>query len=64
LAWRRAACCGASASRDEIAIVEATGSAMQLNIWLIDLREFGNLKRAIEALTATVADGFARHAAA
>jgi DNA-binding transcriptional LysR family regulator len=54
----------ASASRDEIAIVEATGFAMQLDIWLIHLREFGNLKRAIEALTATVADGFARYAAA
>jgi DNA-binding transcriptional LysR family regulator len=54
----------ASASRDEIAIVQATGFAMQLDIWLIHLREFGNLKRAIEALTATVADGFARYAAA
>jgi DNA-binding transcriptional LysR family regulator len=54
----------ASASRDEIAIVKATGFAMQLDIWLIHLREFGNLKRAIEALTATVADGFARYAAA
>src|ERR1700719_868600 len=54
----------ASASRDEIAIVQATGFAMQLDIWLIHLREFGNLKRAIEALTATVAAGFARYAAA
>ncbi len=54
----------ASASRDEIAIVQATGFAMQLDIWLIHLKEFGNLKRAIEALTATVADGFARYAAA
>jgi DNA-binding transcriptional LysR family regulator len=54
----------ASASRDEIAIVQATAFAMQLDIWLIRLREFGNLKRAIEALTATVADGFARYAAA
>jgi DNA-binding transcriptional LysR family regulator len=54
----------ASASRDEIAIVEATGFAMKLDIWLIHLREFGNLKRAIEALTATVADGFVRYAAA
>jgi DNA-binding transcriptional LysR family regulator len=53
----------ASASRNEIAIVEATGFAMQLNIWLIHLKEFGNLKRAIEALAATVADGFARYAA-
>jgi DNA-binding transcriptional LysR family regulator len=53
----------ASASRDEIAIVKATGFAMQLDIWLIHLREFGNLKRAIEALTATVADGFVRYAA-
>jgi DNA-binding transcriptional LysR family regulator len=54
----------ASASREEIAIVDATGFAMQLDIWLIHLREFGNLKRAIETLTATVADGFARYAAA
>jgi hypothetical protein len=51
----------ASASRDEISIVDATGFAMQLDIWLIHLREFGNLKRAIEALAAMVADGFARH---
>jgi DNA-binding transcriptional LysR family regulator len=54
----------ASASRDEIAIVRVTGFEMQLDIWLIHLKEFGNLKRAIEALTATVADGFARYAAA
>ncbi len=54
----------ASASRDEIAIVDASGFAMQLDIWLIHLREFGNLGRAIERLTAMVADGFARYAAA
>src|ERR1700736_3733631 len=54
----------ASASRDEIAIVDAAGFAMQLDIWLIHLREFGNLRRAIERLTAMVADGFARYAAA
>jgi len=54
----------ASASRDEIAIVQATGFAMQLDIWLIHLREFGNLRRVIERLTAMVADGFARYAAA
>jgi DNA-binding transcriptional LysR family regulator len=54
----------ASASCDAIAIVDATGFAMQLNIWLIHLTEFGNLKRAIETLTATVADDFARYAAA
>jgi len=34
---------------------------MQLDIWLIHLREFGNLRRAIEALAAMVADGFARY---
>ncbi len=51
----------ASASRDEISIVDATGFAMQLDIWLIHLREFGNLRRAIEALAAMVADGFARY---
>jgi DNA-binding transcriptional LysR family regulator len=54
----------ASASRDEIAIVDATGFAMQLDIWLIHLKEFGNLKRAIEALAATVAEGFAHYDAA
>jgi hypothetical protein len=37
---------------------------MQLDIWLIHLREFGNLRRVIERLTAMVADGFARYAAA
>jgi DNA-binding transcriptional LysR family regulator len=50
-----------SASRDEISIVDAAGFAMQLDIWLIHLREFGNLKRAIEALAAMVAEGFARY---
>jgi DNA-binding transcriptional LysR family regulator len=54
----------ASASRDEIAIVDATGFAMQLDIWLIHLKDFGNLRRAIEALTAMVANGFDRYAAA
>jgi hypothetical protein len=54
----------ASASRDEIAIVDATGFAMQLDIWLIHLREFGNLRRVIERLPAMVAEGFARYAAA
>jgi DNA-binding transcriptional LysR family regulator len=54
----------ASASRDEIAIVDGTGFAMQLDIWLIHLKEFGNLRRAIEALAATVADGFAHYDAA
>jgi DNA-binding transcriptional LysR family regulator len=54
----------ASASRDEIAIVDATDFAMQLDIWLIHLRELGNLGRAIERLTAMVADGFARYAVA
>jgi DNA-binding transcriptional LysR family regulator len=53
----------ASASRDEIEIVDAAGFAMQLYIWLVHLREFGNLRRAIERLTAMVADGFARYAA-
>jgi hypothetical protein len=53
----------ASASRDEIAIVDAAGFAMQLDICLIHLREFGNLRRAIERLTAMVVDGFARYAA-
>jgi DNA-binding transcriptional LysR family regulator len=54
----------ASASRNEIAVVDAAGFDMQLDIWLIHLGEFGNLKRAIEALAATVADGFANYAAA
>ena len=54
----------ASASRNEIAIVDATGFAMRLEIWLIHLGEFGNLRRAIERLTVMVADGFARYAVA
>jgi hypothetical protein len=44
--------------------VDAAGFDMQLDIWLIHLGEFGNLKRAIEALATTVADGFANYAAA
>jgi hypothetical protein len=54
----------ASASRNEIAVVDAAGFDMQLDVWLIHLGEFGNLKRAIEALATTVADGFANYAAA
>ncbi len=54
----------ASASRDDIAIVDAPDFAMQLEIWLIHLKEFGNLKRPIEALATVVADGFARYDAA
>ena len=53
-----------SASRDDIAIVDATDFAMRLEAWLIHLKEFGNLKRPIEALAAIVADGFARYDAA
>jgi DNA-binding transcriptional LysR family regulator len=53
-----------STSRDEIAIVDAAGFAMRLDIWLIHLKEFGNLKRAIDVLAAMVAEGFARYAAA
>jgi hypothetical protein len=41
--------------------VDAAGFAMQLDVWLIHLREFGNLKRAIEVLAAMVADGFAHY---
>jgi DNA-binding transcriptional LysR family regulator len=52
----------ASASRDEIAIVDAAGFAMQLDIWLIHLKEFGNLKRAIERFSEMVAERFARYA--
>jgi hypothetical protein len=44
--------------------VDATDFAMRLDIWLIHLKEFGNLRRAIEALAATVADGFAHYDAA
>jgi DNA-binding transcriptional LysR family regulator len=53
-----------SASRDELSIVDAAGFAMQLDIWLIHLKEFGNLKRAIDALAAMVAEGFAHHGVA
>jgi DNA-binding transcriptional LysR family regulator len=53
-----------SASRDEISIVDAADFAMRLDIWLIHLRELGNLKRAIQALATMVADGFARDDAA
>lgn len=52
----------ASASRDEIAIVDAIGFAMRLDVWLIHQGEFGNLRRAVERLTLIVADGFARYA--
>jgi DNA-binding transcriptional LysR family regulator len=50
-----------SASRDEIVIVDASGFAMQLDIWLIHLKEFGNLRLAIESLAAMVTEGFSRY---
>jgi DNA-binding transcriptional LysR family regulator len=53
----------ASGNRDGVAIVEVTDFGMALDIWLVHLKEFGNLKRAIESLATTVADGFALYAA-
>jgi DNA-binding transcriptional LysR family regulator len=52
-----------SVNREAVMVVEATDFAMSLDIWLVHLKEFGNLKRAIDALAATVSDGFARYAA-
>jgi DNA-binding transcriptional LysR family regulator len=54
----------ASPSRDAVTVVEATDFRISLGIWLIHLREFGNLKTPIEALAATVAENFTRYAAA
>jgi DNA-binding transcriptional LysR family regulator len=51
-----------SANRDGVTIVEATDFGMSLDIWLVHLKEFGNLKQAIEALATTVSNGFARYA--
>jgi DNA-binding transcriptional LysR family regulator len=53
----------ASASRDEISVVAASGFTMQLDLWLIHLRDLGNLKRPINMMATTVAGGFARYAA-
>jgi DNA-binding transcriptional LysR family regulator len=51
-----------SASRDEIAVVEVADFAMRLDIWLLHLKDFGNLKRPVEVLARTLADGFANPA--
>lgn len=51
----------ASLYHDEIAIVDAENFSIALEIWLIHLKEFGNLKRAIDRLAETVADGFDRY---
>ncbi|WP_158915802.1 LysR family transcriptional regulator [Caulobacter sp. S45] len=53
----------ASANRDEISVVDASGFAMQLDLWVVHLRDLGNLKRPIEMMATMVADGFARYAA-
>jgi DNA-binding transcriptional LysR family regulator len=54
----------ASPNHDMVTIVEVTDFGISLDIWLIHLKEFGNLKTPIEALAATVADNFTRYAAA
>ena len=53
----------ASPYRDEIAVVDAEDLSVFLEIWLVHLKEFGNLRRAIDRLAETVADGFDRHGA-
>lgn len=52
----------ASAYRDEISVVTAAGFDMQLDLWLLHLQELGNLKRPINMMATTVAEGFARYA--
>jgi DNA-binding transcriptional LysR family regulator len=48
----------ASMSFEEISIVEVFDFSMTLDIWLVHLRELGNLTKAIDALRETVAAGF------
>ncbi len=52
----------ASVSREEIESVAVADSAIQLDIWLIHLKDFGNLRRAIERVSTMVVEGFARYA--
>ncbi len=52
----------ASVSREEIEIVAVADFAIQLDIWLIHLKDFGNLRRAIERVSTMVVEGFARYA--
>ena len=54
----------ASPNRDAVSVVRATDFGISLGIWVIHLREFGNLKAPIQALAATVADNFTRYAGA
>jgi DNA-binding transcriptional LysR family regulator len=51
----------ASPHRDEIVIVDAENFSIFLEIWLVHLKEFGNLGRAIDRLAETIADGFDRY---
>jgi DNA-binding transcriptional LysR family regulator len=53
----------ASPYRDEIAIVDVEGFSLTQEIWLVHLKEFGNLTRAIDRLAETVAAGFDRYGA-
>jgi DNA-binding transcriptional LysR family regulator len=53
----------ASASREEIEIINAAGFNMQLNVWLIQQKELSNLTRAIDSMATSVADGFTVYAA-
>lgn len=48
----------ASMSLQELSIVEVSDFSMSLDIWLVHLRELGNLKKAVDALGETVALGF------
>jgi DNA-binding transcriptional LysR family regulator len=52
----------ASMSFDEISIVEIFDFSMTLDIWLVHLRELGNLTKAVDALAETVEAGFKPYA--
>jgi DNA-binding transcriptional LysR family regulator len=52
----------ASMSLEELSIVEVSDFSMTLDIWVVHLKELGNLKKPIEALQETVAAEFIPYA--
>jgi hypothetical protein len=53
-----------SVVRGEIAIVEVTDFSLSLDVWLVDCRKPGNLRKALETVVSTVSSRLERPAQA
>jgi DNA-binding transcriptional LysR family regulator len=55
---------GATALRDEVAIVEVTDFSLSVEVWLLHRRQPGNLRKALETVVSTVSSRLERPAQA